>query len=200
ITDFSSGNTIAADNWDNPDPEWPDEWVKPDVAAPGEDVLSAMPDDEYDYLDGTSMAAPHVSGVIALMLSANDDLTQEEIEETLEETAWKPDGEPDEKDVRYGHGIVDAYAAVDEVAAGALEYELGDVDQDEAVTVQDVQLTQQYLQDMDPEPFAEDLADMDRDGEVTTDDLSLLQQKVQGMLDEGEIDITGLDVPAEVDD
>ncbi|WP_241431490.1 carboxypeptidase-like regulatory domain-containing protein, partial [Natrialba hulunbeirensis] len=63
-----------------------------------------------------------------------------------------------------------------------------------------MQLTQQYLQDMDPEPFAEDLADMNRDGEVTTDDLSLLQQKVQGMLDEGEIAITGLDVPDEVDD
>ncbi|ELY97192.1 peptidase S8 and S53 subtilisin kexin sedolisin, partial [Natrialba chahannaoensis JCM 10990] len=76
------GNTIAADNWDNPDPAWPDEWVKPDVSAPGDNVLSAMPDDEYDHLDGTSMAAPHVSGVIALMLSANDDLTQEEIEET----------------------------------------------------------------------------------------------------------------------
>lgn len=199
IADFSSGDTIAGDNWDEPDPEWPDEWIKPDVSAPGADVLSAAPGGEYDTLSGTSMAAPHTSGVIALMLGANDDLTAEEVQSTLEETAWKPDDAPDEKDVRYGHGIIDAHAAVDEVAAGALEYELGDVDQDESLTVQDVQLTQQYLQDMEPEPFAQGLADLDRDGEVTTTDLNLLQQKVQGTLTEGEITISGLDVPDEVD-
>ncbi|WP_255170997.1 S8 family serine peptidase [Natrononativus amylolyticus] len=202
ITDFSSGNTIAGDNWDNPDPDWPDEWIKPDVSAPGEDVLSAMPDDEYDTLSGTSMAAPHVAGTIALMLSANDDLTAEEIQDTLEETAWKPDDwdEPgDEKDVRYGYGIIDAYAAVDEVGVGALEYDLGDVNQDETVNVQDVQLMQQYLQDMEPENFNEDLGDMNRDGEITTTDLNLLQYKVQGNLDEGEIAVSNLDGPDEVD-
>ncbi|MFC4440304.1 MULTISPECIES: carboxypeptidase regulatory-like domain-containing protein [Natrialbaceae] len=202
ITDFSSGDTIAADNWDNPDPEWPDEWIKPDVAAPGEDVLSAEPGDGYQELDGTSMAAPHAAGTIALMLSANDELTAEEIQNTLEETAWKPDDwdEPgDEKDVRYGYGIIDAYAAVDEVGVGALEYDLGDVNQDESVNVQDVQLTQQYLQDMDPDEFNEDLGDLDRDGEVTTTDLNLLQYKVQGNLDEGEIAVSNLETLDEAD-
>ncbi|WP_049922977.1 S8 family serine peptidase [Halopiger djelfimassiliensis] len=198
IAEFSSGDTIEADNWDEPDPEWPDEWVKPDVAAPGADVLSSVPGGGYEKYSGTSMAAPHTSGAIALMLSANDDISHEEIETTLEETAWKPDDAPDEKDVRYGHGIIDVHAAVDEIGGATLEYDLGDVDQDESITVQDVQLMQQYLQNMEPESFNEDLGDLNRDGSVTRTDLNLLQQKVQGTLAEGEIDVTDLEVPDNV--
>lgn len=173
--------------------------MKPDVAAPGDEVFSSVPGDEYDTYPGTSMAAPHVSGAIALMLSANEDLSAEEIQDTLEETAWKPEGEPEEKDTRYGHGIIDVHAAVEEVGGAALQYELGDVDKDESITVQDVQLTQQYIHDMEPDPFNEDLGDLDRDGEVTTSDLNLLQQKVQGTLSEGKINVADLDVPNEIE-
>lgn len=57
------------------------------VVAPGVEILSTLPGNDYGELDGTSMAAPHVSGVAALMLSANPNLTAEEIQSIIVQTA-----------------------------------------------------------------------------------------------------------------
>ncbi|WP_017651904.1 S8 family serine peptidase [Fortiea contorta] len=53
----------------------------------GVDILSTVPNNKYDYKPGTSMASPHVAGVVALMLSANPNLTAAQIRQILTETA-----------------------------------------------------------------------------------------------------------------
>jgi uncharacterized protein (DUF2141 family) len=61
------------------------------VVAPGEDIYSSVPINTYDFWRGTSMAAPVVSGVAALMLSANPNLTPQQVEQIITGTA-NPNG------------------------------------------------------------------------------------------------------------
>jgi subtilisin family serine protease len=114
LADFSSRGPVTADGSAR---------IKPDVVAPGVNVLSAYPGGTYAYNDGTSMAGPHVVGVVALMWSANPALIGDidRTEQILTETA-KPYnqyyGVPECGDANrlpdnaVGYGIVDAYAAV----------------------------------------------------------------------------------------
>ncbi len=97
--------------------------VKPDLAAPGVDVLSAFPGGTYAEFSGTSMASPHVAGVIALLWSANPDLIGdiERTEAILAETAQPFSdalhgipacgSDSERPDNATGYGIVDALAA-----------------------------------------------------------------------------------------
>lgn len=57
------------------------------VAAPGVDILSTTPGGKYEKLSGTSMATPHVSGVIGLMKAAFPNLTGAELKDRLLKTA-----------------------------------------------------------------------------------------------------------------
>ncbi len=63
--------------------------LKPDIAAPGVDVWSAWPGGQYAMNSGTSMAGPHVAGVVALLWSANPALIGDidRTEQILRETA-----------------------------------------------------------------------------------------------------------------
>ena len=54
-----------------------------DIAAPGVDVYSSWPDDSYRRLNGTSMATPHVAGVVALLAEANPKATVAELKDLL---------------------------------------------------------------------------------------------------------------------
>jgi subtilisin family serine protease len=84
--------------------------IKPDISAPGVSVRSCSPGGGYYFSDGTSMASPHVNGVVALMLQANPELSVEEVKQILYDTAFDL-GSPGE-DNDYGWGMVDAFEAV----------------------------------------------------------------------------------------
>ncbi|MBW4510251.1 MAG: S8 family serine peptidase [Scytonematopsis contorta HA4267-MV1] len=59
------------------------------IMAPGYNIYSTVPGNQYAYKPGTSMAAPHVAGVVALMLSANPNLTHAQIRQILTETSTR---------------------------------------------------------------------------------------------------------------
>lgn len=81
-----------------------------DLAAPGTNIYSTLPYNQYDYMSGTSMATPVVAGVAALVWSANSAFTNDQIEAQLYKTA--DDLGPRGKDIYYGNGRVNASKAV----------------------------------------------------------------------------------------
>ena len=85
--------------------------IKPDVSAPGSNIVSLDWTNIEGYKAdlGTSFAAPAVTGTIALMLSKNPDLTPAQIDEILETTAVNPIGY---KNNDIGSGRIDALAAI----------------------------------------------------------------------------------------
>ncbi|MEY4563101.1 MAG: hypothetical protein RLZZ618_2378 [Pseudomonadota bacterium] len=99
------------------------------VAAPGGDTASGAANgilstlnsgtrgpgsDNYAYYQGTSMASPHVAGVVALMLSRNPSLTPDQVASKLKSTARAFPATCSQ----CGSGIVDASAAVDSAGGG----------------------------------------------------------------------------------
>jgi subtilisin family serine protease len=60
--------------------------MKPDVTAPGEDVLSSLPGDRWAAWNGTSMASPHVAGAAAVLMQRHPTWTVDQIKSALEST------------------------------------------------------------------------------------------------------------------
>ncbi|HEX7197160.1 MAG TPA: carboxypeptidase regulatory-like domain-containing protein, partial [Candidatus Limnocylindria bacterium] len=98
----------------------------PDVSAPGVDVISSVPGGGYASFSGTSMAAPHTAGTLALVMSAEIGLVGQVDAATLalrdtafdiidEQCGGDADGDPNNV---YGDGRIDAAAAVALVATG----------------------------------------------------------------------------------
>jgi serine protease len=82
-----------------------------EIAAPGVNVQSTYNNGGYSSLSGTSMAAPHVSGVAALVWGNNPQCTVQQLRDGLNSTA--EDKGSSGRDTRYGYGIIKAKAASD---------------------------------------------------------------------------------------
>lgn len=117
-----SGDTIAGFSSRGPVTVDGSGRMKPNVVAPGVSVRSCIPDSNYASFSGTSMAGPHVAGLVALLLSANPALIGdvETVETLIEQTAApmrtnQVCGDISGLDIpnhTYGYGRVDALAAV----------------------------------------------------------------------------------------
>lgn len=94
------------------------EWV--DVAAPGVQILSTFPSGGYRFLQGTSMAAPHVAGVVALMLSRNPNLSAAEALRIISDPA-NSNPFPDWEELAASEGVVDAVKAIAAAGGGNQE-------------------------------------------------------------------------------
>jgi serine protease AprX len=131
LTDFSSrGKRFESGTFTMPDGKSWTYYNEPTITATGVDVIStrdlagALPPLEaendqatipaaylpyYTHMSGTSMATPHVAGIVALMLEANPNLSPAQVRDIIEKTATNMTGRG-EWEVGAGH--INAYAAV----------------------------------------------------------------------------------------
>lgn len=113
VISFSSGDSLVFPGEDDPIV------TKPDVVAPGYQVFSCIPEEkrengifEYSYMNGTSMATPHVAGTAALLMAAKPASPVTEIISILKKTAWHPAGKNKRPDNRWGYGLIQPLKAL----------------------------------------------------------------------------------------
>lgn len=116
VASFSSRGSVLGD------PASPLGLMKPNITAPGVGIRSALRDGGYGSLSGTSMAGPHVAGLVALLISANPKLAGkiDRLEDIIEQTAVRKtsiegcggDTSGTVPNNTYGWGRIDALAAV----------------------------------------------------------------------------------------
>jgi subtilisin family serine protease len=116
ISYFSSRGSVLGD------PSAPTGLMKPNISAPGSGIRSSVKNGSYASFSGTSMAGPHVAGLVALLVSANPRLAGmvNRLEDIIEQTAVRKttsegcgfDSATAVPNNTYGWGRIDALAAV----------------------------------------------------------------------------------------
>ena len=124
---FTVGNTTSSDSISSSSSIGPvtvdsSNRMKPDIVAPGTSIRATMPNNSYGSLSGTSMAGPHVAGLVALLISAEPSLAGnvDAIEQIIRDTAVPltttqncgTDTSTSVPNNVYGNGRIDALAAI----------------------------------------------------------------------------------------
>lgn len=167
LADFSSRGTKGVGGtfvMDGQEWTWKDE---PSLTAPGVDIVStrviapvsslAIQDDVetldpahvpyYTTMSGTSMATPHVAGIVALMLEADPTLSPAEVKNILQQTATNM---PGYESWEVGAGYVNAYAALDAIYNGKQFGETLNVNQNFNSSVEAETTREDFTVDYDP--------------------------------------------------
>ena len=110
VAGFSSGQTLV--NVSHDALPFTLTYMKPDLSAPGVQVLSAIPGPALAAFNGTSMAAPHIAGATALLLSAASGLQGDPFAVRDIFLGTVEDYGEAGRDQRFGFGRLDALAAV----------------------------------------------------------------------------------------
>jgi subtilisin family serine protease len=106
---YDSVIAVAATTQNDVRASWSSTGPAVELSAPGASIYSTIRNSNYDYMSGTSMACPHVSGVAALVIASG--LTNNvEVRNRMAQTAV--DLGTAGRDIRYGYGLVDAEQAV----------------------------------------------------------------------------------------
>jgi subtilisin family serine protease len=119
---FDSANAIAGFSSRGPAANGGE--TKPNIAAPGVAIRSSVPGNGYAAFNGTSMAAPHVAGTVALIWAAAPTLvrnvaaTRQLLDDTAVDTPATQCGGTDDDNNVFGEGRLDAFAAVDQAPRG----------------------------------------------------------------------------------
>jgi hypothetical protein len=102
-------------------------WI--DISAPGSNIASTVPasyaSSGYANMSGTSMASPHVAGLLGLMKSANPAMSNTDLINCLYSSSVNINAQNPNYINQLGHGRIDAFAAVQCVTASAAQFDAG---------------------------------------------------------------------------
>ena len=87
--------------------------MKPDLGAPGEKIRGPVGEDEFDVLEGTSMAAPHVSGAAAMLMSRYPEMIGQP--DRIKQVLCRSATDVGRERAFQGHGVLDILRALQSV-------------------------------------------------------------------------------------